>query len=189
MPLTIAEPSEGREGWHRVQAPYASRKGRPLLRMASYTRAWRNFKRMQDFTVAVASLIYAGAAVHAVGRLPGSFSMIANWVLLWPALYLTASLVAPLLIGPLRRWLTRYVWMSFQAGFGQTPGSIVTGLILLLGAALFIYWQIATVAATGTYRANVFSAYAAGIGILAAQAVLVRALERSPEVRKLIEER
>jgi hypothetical protein len=153
-----------------------------------YTRAWRNFKRMQDFTVAVASLIYAGAAVHAVGRLPGGEALVLRWILLWPALYLAVSLVAPLIIPPVRRWLTKYVWMSFQAGFGQTPGSIVTGLVLLLGAALFIYWQIASVAATGDYRANVFSAYAAGIGILAAQAVLVRALERVPDVRRLIEE-
>ena len=156
--------------------------------MASYTRAWRNFKRMQDLTVAVASLIYAGAAVHAVGRLPGGVTLVLRWVLLWPALFLVAALTAPLVIPPLRRWLTKYVWMSFQAGFGQTPGSIVTGLVLLLGAAGFIYWQIASVAATGAYRANVFSAYAAGIGILAAQAVLVRALERLPDVRRLIEE-
>jgi hypothetical protein len=157
--------------------------------MASYTRAWRNFKRMQDFTVAVASLIYAGAAVHAVGRLPGGAALVLRWILMWPALYLLASLVAPLIIPPLRRWLTKYVWMSFEAGFGQTPGSIVTGLVLLLGAAGFIYWQIASVAATGTYRANVFSAYAAGIGILAAQAILVRVLERLPDVRSRIEER
>lgn len=160
-----------------------------MWRMASYTRAWRNFKRMQDLTVAVASLIYAGAAVHAMGRLPGGEALVLRWILLWPAVFLAASLVAPLIIRPVRRWLTKYVWMSFQAGFGQTPGSIVTGLMLLLGAALFIYWQVASVAATGTYRANVFSAYAAGIGILAAQAVLVRALERRPEVRELIEER
>lgn len=158
-------------------------------RMASYTRAWRNFKRMQDLTVAVASLIYAGAAVHALGRLPGGEAIVLRWILLWPALFLASSLLVPLIIAPLRRWLTKYVWMSFQAGFGQTPGSIVTGLMLLMGAALFIYWQIASVAATGAYRANVFSAYAAGIGILAAQAVLVRSLERRPEVRELIEER
>jgi hypothetical protein len=157
--------------------------------MASYTRAWRNFKRMQDFTVAVASLIYAGAAVHAFGRLPGGAGLVLRWILMWPAIYLVASLIAPLIIPPLRRWLTKYVWLSFQAGFGQTPGSIVTGLVLLMGAALFIYWQIASVAATGAYRANVFSAYAAGIGILAAQAILVRALERRPEVQQLIEER
>jgi hypothetical protein len=157
--------------------------------MASYTRAWRNFKRMQDFTVAVASLIYSGAAVHAVGRLPGSTGLVLRWVLIWPALYLLAALVVPLAVRPVRRWLTRYVWMSFEAGFGQTPSSIVVGLMLLLGAALFIYWQIAATAATGTYRADVFSAYAAGIGILAAQAVLVRVLERVPDVRARIEER
>jgi hypothetical protein len=144
---------------------------------------------MQDLTVAVASLIYAGAAVHAMDRLPGGEALVLRWILLWPGLFLAASLLVPLVIGPLRRWLIKYVWMSFQAGFGQTPGSIVTGLMLLLGAALFIYWQIASVAATGTYRANVFSAYAAGIGILAAQAVLVRSLERRPEVREQIEER
>lgn len=156
--------------------------------MASYTRAWRNFKRMQDMTVVVAALIYAGAAVHGLGRLPGGDALVLRWVLLWPAPFLAASLIVPLIIAPLRRSLTKYVWMSFKAGFGQTPGSIVTGLLLLLGAALFVYWQIASVAATGAYRANVFSAYAAGIGILAAQAVLVRDLERQPEVRALIEE-
>ena len=154
-----------------------------------YTRAWRNFKRMQDLTVALASLIYAGAGVHAVGRLPGGASTLMHWILLWPAIFLIVSLVAPLAVPVLRRGLAKYVWMSFQAGFGQTPGSIITGLCLLLGAALFIYWQITTVSTTGVYRANVFSAYAAGIGILAAQAVLVRALERIPDVRKLIVER
>lgn len=155
----------------------------------SFTRAWRNFRRMQDLTVAIAALIYAAAAVHAFGQLPGGAEMIVRWVLLWPAAFLGFSLFLPLLIAPLRRALTRYVWMSYQAGFGQTPGSIVTGLILLLGAALFIYWQIASVAATGRYQANVFSAYAAGIGILAAQAILVRSLERIPEVRALITEK
>jgi hypothetical protein len=156
--------------------------------MASYTRAWRNFKRMQDLTVATAGLIYCWAAVHAVERLPGGAALLLRWILLWPALYLLASLIATLAIPPLRRWLARYVWMSFRAGFGQTPGSIVGGFVLLLGAAAFIYWQVAQVAATGAYRANVFSAYAAGIGILAAQAVLVRVLERLPDVRRVIEE-
>jgi hypothetical protein len=154
----------------------------------AYTRAWRNFKRMQDLTVAIASLIYVGAAVHAIGRLPGGTAMLLRWVVIWPGVFLLVSLAVPLAIRPLRRGLARYVWMSFQAGFGQTPGSIVTGLILLLGAAGFIYWQIAQTAQTGRYHANVFSAYAAGIGILAAQAILVRTLERMPEVRKLIEQ-
>jgi len=155
----------------------------------AFTRAWRNFKRMQDLTVVIASLIYAGAVVHAVGRLPGGTATVLRWTLLWPAAFFAVSLVLPLVIGPVKRWLAKYVWMSFQAGFGQTPGSIVTGLVLLMGAAMFIYWQVASVSRTGEYRANVFSAYAAGIGILAAQAVLVRALERLPEVRERIEEK
>src|SRR3982750_4401145 len=98
----------------------------------SFTRAWRNFRRMQDLTVAIAVLIYAAAAVHAFDRLPGGVEMIVRWVLLWPAAFLGFSLFVPLLVRPFRRALTRYVWMSYQAGFGQTPGSIVTGLILLL---------------------------------------------------------
>jgi len=154
----------------------------------AFTRAWRNFKRMQDLTVVVAGLIYAGAVVHAVDRLPGGLDKVLRWTLLWPALFLLAALVLPLAIPAVKRWLARYVWMSFQAGFGQTPGSVVMGLVLLMGAAMFIYWQVASVAATGTYRANVFAAYAAGIGILVAQAVLVRALERLPDVRQRIEE-
>jgi hypothetical protein len=154
----------------------------------AFTRAWRNFKRMQDLTVAAAGLIYAAAVAHAVGRLPGGVATVLRWTLLWPALYLAAALFIPLMIPAVKRWLARYVWMSFQAGFGQTPGSIVMGVALLLGAALFIYWQVASVAASGQYRANVFSAYAAGIGILAAQAILVRALERLPEVKARIEE-
>jgi hypothetical protein len=153
-----------------------------------FTRAWRNFKRMQDLTVAAAGLIYAGAVVHAIGRLPGGPATVLRWTLMWPALFLAASLLAPLIIPVLKRWLARYVWMSFQAGFGQTPVSILAGVALLLGAAVFIYRQVASVAATGRYQANVFAAYAAGIGILAAQAVLVRALERLPDVRERIVE-
>lgn len=155
----------------------------------AFTRAWRNFKRMQDLTVAAAGLIYAGAVVHAIGRLPGGTATVVRWTLLWPAVFLMASLVVPLIVPTLKRWLAKYVWMSFLAGFGQTPGSIVTGVALLMGAGLFIYWQVAKVAASGDYRANVFSAYAAGIGILAAQAILVRALERLPDVQDRITER
>jgi hypothetical protein len=153
-----------------------------------FSRAWRNFKRMQDLTVAAASLIYAAATVHAVGILPGGPAATLRWTLVWPALWLAGAFVIPMAVPPLKRWLARYVWMSFQAGFGQTPGSIVTGVVLLMGAGLFIYWQVAKAAASGQMGANVFSAYAAGIGILAAQAVLVRALEQLPDVRKRIED-
>ena len=60
---------------------------------------------------------------------------------------------------------------------------------LLLGAGLFIWWQVGRAAQVGQVGANVFAAYAAGIGILAAQAILVRSLEQAPDVRARIVER
>jgi hypothetical protein len=107
--------------------------------------------------------------------------------IVWPVIYLTLSLSLPLVLGGLRRPLTRYVWMSFRAGFGQTAGSILGGLALPAAAAGFMYWQISTATPGSPYPAGVFSGYAAGIGILAAQAALVRVLEKHPEVRKEIE--
>lgn len=154
----------------------------------AFTRAWRNFKRMEDLTVAVAALIYAGAVVHAFRHLPGGHELIAQRTLVWPGIALTLAVAVPLLVAPLRRALTRYVWMSFQAGFGQTPGSILGGVGLLATAALFIYWQISSASHGGRYPAGVFSGYAAGIGILFVQALLVRRAERLPEVAPLITE-
>jgi len=152
-----------------------------------YTPAWRNFKRTQDLTVVTAALIYAGAVVQAFARLPSDDSVIAQRTLLWPGIIMSLSLSTPLLVGPLRRPLTRYVWMSFQAGFGQTALSILSGVALLGAAAAFMYWQIAGAVDGGRQPAAVFSGYAAGIGILAAQALLVRVLEKHPDVRKIIE--
>lgn len=153
-----------------------------------FTRAWVNFKRMQDVAVAAAALIYAGAVVRAFQILPGGVELIVQRTLLWPACFLFLSLAIPLLVKPLRAMLGRYVWLSYQAGFGQTPSSVLSAIGLLAGAALFIYWQVAAASHGGRYPAGVFSGYGAGIGIMLAQALLVRALERSPQVRRLIEE-
>lgn len=152
-----------------------------------YTPAWRNFKRTQDLTVVTALLIYAGAVANAFDRLPGGSELITQRTLIWPAVFLSLSFTSPLLIGAVRRPLARYVWMSFRAGFGQNLRSIVSGMVLLGGAAALVYWQISNAANGGRYPAGVFSGYAAGIGILAAQAALVRVLERHPEVKKQIE--
>jgi hypothetical protein len=152
----------------------------------AHTQAWRSFRRTQDLTVATAGLIYAGAVVHAFDRLSGD-PLIIQRTLLWPGVFLLLSLAIPLLVGVIRRGLARYVWMSFQAGFGQNVRSIVAGVVLLGGAAALIYWQISNAANGGRYPAGVFSGYAAGIGILAAQAALVRVLERHPEVKRVIE--
>ena len=137
--------------------------------------------------MATAVLIYAGAVVHAFGHLPGDRDVIAQRTLIFPAVFLSLSFTTPLLIGAVRRPLARYVWISFQAGFGQNVRSILSGVVLLGGAAALVYWQISNAAHGGRYPAGVFSGYAAGIGILAAQATLVRVLERHPEVKKQIE--
>ncbi len=139
----------------------------------AFTRAWRDFKRMQDVAVGASALIYAGAAVNAFAVLPGGVRLAVQFTLLWPAGFMFLSAAVPLLVGPTRRMLARYVWLSFQAGFGQTAVSVLSGIGLLCGAALFIYWQTLS---------------AAGIGILIAQAILVRMLEKTPQVRKIIEE-
>lgn len=155
----------------------------------AFTLAWRNFKRMQDLTVAAASLIYAAAVIDALGRLPGGPVTTLRWTLLWPAAFLGFSLAIPLLVAPLKRNLAKWVWMSFQAGFGQSAGSVLVGMALVMGAGLFIWEEVGRAARAGQVGANVFAAYAAGIGILAAQAILVRALETVPAVREKIEEK
>lgn len=154
----------------------------------AHLASWRRFKRLQTASCVVASLIYAGAAVHAWRVLPGRPGLKAAVILVFPAVYCLAAFVVPLQIKPLRRMLKRYVWMSFSAGFGQTPASVIGGLGLLGLAAAFIYVQIGGALHGGPYPAGAFSAYGAGIGILLAQALLVTALEREPKIRLLIEQ-
>ena len=149
--------------------------------------SWRNFRRMQMSTFAAASLIYVGAVAYAWRTLPGGDELKLQRTILFPTTFLLLSWLLPLLIPAVRRGLSRYVWMSYVAGFGQSVISVLTGIGLLLGAAGFIYWQVAAVAHGGRYPAGVFSGYAAGIGILVAQILLVRRMERDPAVRPLIE--
>ena len=152
------------------------------------TRAWRNFKRMQDVAVTAGFLIYAGAVVHAWRVLPGAAGLKAELTLIFPAAFLLLFWLGPLAVTPVRQLLGRYVWMSFDAGFGQSVTSVIVGVGVLATAAAFIYLQVSDVAHGGRYPAGVFSGYGAGIGILLAQAILVRLLERRPDVRRRIEE-
>jgi hypothetical protein len=154
----------------------------------AHTPAWRAFKRTEDCACAFASLIYLGAVLHAWRVLPGDSSAKLLWILAAPSIFLGLCFVLPLLIGPLRRMMVRYVWMSFKSGFGQSPVSILSGLGMLALAAGFIYLQVSGVHRGGDYPAGVFAGYAAGIGVLFAQAILVRVLERHPEVKPEIEQ-
>lgn len=154
----------------------------------TYTRAWRNFRRMQDSSAAIGSLIYAAAIVHAWRVLPGAAELKFELTIGFPAAFLLLTWLVPLAVTPLRRQLRRYVWISFTAGFGQTVASVLVGLAVLSGAAGFIYWQVFSAAHRGgPYPAAIFSAYAAGIGVLYAQAILAHRLEREPKVKPIIE--
>jgi len=146
------------------------------------------FRRMQDSAFVAAVLIYAAATVHAWRVLPGAAALKAELILLFPAIFFALALTACLVVPLLRGALSRHVWISFRTGFGQSVISVLAVVGVLIGAAGFIYWQTHGVASGGRYPAGVFSGYGAGIGLLLAQALLVRRLERDPVFRSQIEE-
>lgn len=152
-----------------------------------HTRAWRNFRRMQLSGCLFGALIYLAAVLQAWETLPGEPLLKAMLFVVFPAVFFLFTFVAPLSAGPIRRVLSRYVWMSFAAGFGQNVVSVLGCLGVLALTAGFIFAQIAGHAEGGRYPAGIFSAYAAGVGVLFAQAVITRWLEREPDVRALIE--
>lgn len=152
-----------------------------------HTQAWRNFKRMQVSACLFGFLIFALTVVRAWDVLPGEPRLKLFIFLIAPTGFFALTLAAVFTAGPLRRLLKRYVWMTFAAGFGQTPWSVVGGLGVLALCAGVIFFQISDHATGGRYPIEVFSAYAAGIALLVAQTLLCRALEREPDVRPLIE--
>lgn len=152
-----------------------------------HVKAWRDFRRTQDCAALAAGLIYAAAALDGWMRLPGPATLKLGVMAAFPGAFLLATLLVALAIVPVRRALARYVWMSFEAGFGQSPLSILLGVALLAGAAVMIYLEVGHAAEGGRYPAGVFSAYGAGIGILIAQAALVRVVQRDPAHRRAIE--
>jgi hypothetical protein len=149
--------------------------------------SWRMFRRMQYTAFAAGALIYAAAAAHAWRVLPGAPAFKLKWMLLYPSLYFLVTLIAPLAAPPLRRMLRTHIWISFRTGFGQSVISVLAVVLVLATAAGFIYGDTASAAHSGRFPASAFSAYAAGVGVLLAQALLVRQIERDPALRPRIE--
>ncbi len=151
------------------------------------SHSWRMFRRMQYSAFAAAALIYAGAAVHAWSVLPGDAAMKLQRMLLYPGVMFLATLTLPLAVPALRHLLKTHIWISFRTGFGQSVVSVLAVVFVLGTAAVFIYADTARAALSGRFPQASFSAYAAGLGVLLAQAVLVRRIERDPTLRPRIE--
>lgn len=153
----------------------------------SHIAPWRHFKQAQDGAAAAGGLIYAAAAIYAWRAMPGLQASKLQLMLLVPAGFFAVASAPPLLFAPLRRLLLQYVWASFVAGFGQSAGSFAASVALFAGAAGFIAWRVVADAAASRYPLGVLCGCAAGLGVLLAQAVLTRRLEREPDVRAVIE--
>lgn len=144
--------------------------------------SWRIFRRMQDSVLAVGLLVDAGAVVDAWRVLPGDAAFKARLTLLFPMVYLVAVLAGSLAFPAARKALKRHLWVSYRTGFGQSVVSVISGLGLLVAVAGLIVWQVHHLAAGGTSPGGAFSGYGAGLGLLVAQVILVRSLEREPDL-------
>ena len=143
--------------------------------------AWRMFRRMQDSILAVAVLVYAGAVLWAWQVLPGPASLKLQRTLIFPGLFLAVCLAGALFLPMVQRAVRRHLLNSYRSGFGQTVISVLAGTGVLVALAGFIFWQIHRATQGGPYPGGAFSGYAAGIGLLAAQAILARRMERDGE--------
>ncbi len=141
---------------------------------------WGIFRSMQDSVLATGLLVYAAVAVDAWHVLPGANGFKANLTLLFPGGYLIAVLVASLTVPAARKAVRRHLLLSYQTGFGQSVISVLVGLGLLIVVAGLIFWQVHHLAGGGVSPAGAFSGFGAGLGLLVAQSILVRGLEKGP---------
>src|SRR5260221_1155574 len=147
----------------------------------AFSASWRMFRRMQHTVVAVAALLYAAAMVEA-WRTPGAadHGVRLARTAIFPGLFAALSLAGVLLIPIVRAAVLRHLWTSYRTGFGQSVISVLTGVGVLVALAGLIFWQIHQAAHGGRYPGGAFSGYGAGIGLLLAQAVLLRRIQADP---------
>lgn len=150
--------------------------------------AWRNFRRMQDLTLAFASLAYLADAILAWPLLPGGRALKLSIIVFFPIGYLIAVAALTMFVKRLRQVMTRFVWMSFKAGFGQSPISVLASMGVLTLITAYTYASSANAAESGRIPAGVFSGFGAGIGILIVQAVLTHRIQRDPDVQAEVDE-
>jgi hypothetical protein len=126
---------------------------------------------MQTSLALAAILAYAACALEA-WRLPHPSNMPRTAA--FSAGFFVVTLGAALCVPMLRTAIQAHLTTSYRTGFGQGLVSVAVSLTVILAAATFLLWRIHGAADP----APAFSAFAAGIGLLVAQVVLVRRLER-----------
>ena len=135
---------------------------------------------MQTSLALAAILAYAAGALEAWRTLQFGNP---QRTLVFPGLFMALSLAGATLIPALRTAISRHLLNSYRTGFGQSVISVLVGLGVILGAGGFLLWQIHGATHGGRDPGGAFSGFGAGIGLLVAQVVLIRRLERDPEVR------
>jgi hypothetical protein len=138
--------------------------------------AWEKFRRMQTSLALAAMLAYASSALEA-WRLPHTTNLVRTAA--FSAGFCVATLVAALWVPVLRAAVETHLLTSYRTGFGQGLVSVAVSLTIILAAATFLLWRIHG----PDDPAPAFSAFAAGIGLLIAQVLLVRKLERGRAAR------
>jgi hypothetical protein len=128
---------------------------------------------MQTSLALAAILAYAACALEA-WRLPHAAN--GPRTAAFSAFFFLATVGAALWIPMLRTAIQAHLMTSYRTGFGQGLVSVAVSLTIILAAATFLLWRIR---GSGD-PAPAFSAFAAGIGLLVAQVLLVRKLERGP---------
>jgi hypothetical protein len=126
---------------------------------------------MQTSLALAAALAYAACALEA-WRGPHAPGLART--MLFSLGFFAAALGATLFAPVLRIAIEGHLMTSYRTGFGQGLVSVAVGLTTILAAATFLFWRIHGAGDP----APAFSAFAAGIGLLVAQVVLVRKLER-----------
>ena len=141
---------------------------------------------MQASVLAVGLLVYAAAALDAWQVLPRGGALKWRLTVFFPGAYLALTLIGALAIPTVRSAIRRHLWISYRTGFGQSVISVLVGLGLMVAVAGLVVFQVHGVARGGASPGGAFSGFGAGIGLLIAQVVQVRALEADPQVRSEI---
>ena len=147
----------------------------------SDSAAWRVFRQMQTSVLVVGVLLYAAATLDAWQVLPLGGDQKLRLTVLVPGALMGITLATALAIPAARRAIRKHLWLSFSTGFGQTLVSVLVGLGMIVVVAGLVVWQVHHVASGGTYPGGAFSGFGAGLGVLLAQAILVRGLETRPK--------